>query len=135
MSENWGQVAQQAFLIKTKKASSSIKRFTGHTARWRNLCLKRDKYLCVLCFSAENLEVHHIQRWVDAPILRLKKSNGVTLCRTCHAQSHGNCGSEFPPDVTRQLLDIVKFGRSKSPYMHEKRRLIKHGLGITMPIF
>jgi hypothetical protein len=55
---------------------------------WRDSVFCRDGYVCVNCGSRESLEAHHINRWVDAPSLRLDIDNGVTLCKRCHQERH-----------------------------------------------
>lgn len=134
MSENWEQVAQQAFMQKNKKATVSIKRFTGQTARWRKLCLIRDKYACVLCGSVTDLEVHHICRWIDAPLLRLKKSNGATLCRECHCRWHQHAEQEFPNAITYMLMRAIGNERKAVSFKQTIKVFRKH-YGITMPSF
>jgi len=58
--------------------------------------LKRDKYLCKICLRyGKNTEakiVHHIKELEDYPELRLKSSNLVSLCASCHNKVHGEKG-------------------------------------------
>lgn len=132
---NWTKLGSQIYQQRSRIAASKIKRFTGETGRWRKLCLERDKYRCVLCDSPKSLEVHHIIRWYDAPLLRLKKNNGVTLCRKCHKTHHQSVGAEFPEAVTLQILSYIK--THAKPHIHSKKDifLIKKHLGITPPRF
>lgn len=55
---------------------------------WKRAVSKRDGYKCVKCGSNENIEIHHIVRWVDAPQLRIMVENGITLCASCHKKEH-----------------------------------------------
>ena len=105
---NWDRVAENAFIQKSAVARVNVKRFTNFTRLWRRLCLQRDGYRCLLCGASTNLEVHHIVRWVDAPLLRLKKENGATLCRVCHQKWHGPQGNIFPREIVEQLLAEIK---------------------------
>lgn len=60
---------------------------------WRNEVLKRDKYECQMpgCSRRRRrMEVHHIQRWADAPYLRYEVDNGICLCRSCHYSIRNN---------------------------------------------
>lgn len=132
---NWDKVGFGIYQRKSRKAAETIKRFTGNTALWRTLCLKRDNYACVLCHFKGRLEVHHIVRWVDAPLLRLKKNNGVTLCHACHSKHHQSTGAEFPAEITAQLLDYVEGKASRQIHSKEAIVLIKKHLGITPPQF
>ncbi len=48
-------------------------------------CLVRDNYTCQLCGKiGGDLEIHHIKRFSDFPLLRTDTSNGITLCLICH---------------------------------------------------
>lgn len=53
---------------------------------WRKLVLERDCYKCQMprCRAKKRLQVHHILRYADAPLLRYTVSNGITLCSSCH---------------------------------------------------
>jgi hypothetical protein len=55
---------------------------------WRNLVFSRDSFTCKLCDDSKghNLQAHHIERFCDYPELRYEISNGITLCRSCHAK-------------------------------------------------
>ena len=56
--------------------------------RWRKAVLKRDGYVCQQCGLAESLHVHHKQWKIDRPDLKYKVSNGITLCKHCHDNTH-----------------------------------------------
>lgn len=60
-------------------------------ARFRKDVLNRDKWRCRMpgCKNKKNLQVHHISKWSNASSLRYEKSNGITLCRYCHASITG----------------------------------------------
>jgi len=104
---NWIRVSQTAYLQKLTKASK-VQRFTKATLRWRGYVLERDGYKCVLCGSGEVLEAHHINRWIDAPLDRLKKANGVTLCRSCHQREHGPHGAQFKREIVEALVKRIR---------------------------
>lgn len=106
MGSNWHSVIRQAAISQVNKAAQ-VKRFTGLTAKWRNKCLARDNYQCLLCKSAESLQVHHIERWYDAPHKRLDVCNGATLCKKCHELHHNHKGEAFPREITVQLLTAI----------------------------
>jgi hypothetical protein len=60
--------------------------------RWRKKVFARDKYKCRMpnCLGGmKHMNAHHIKMWETHPSLRFVVSNGVTLCRTCHASIHG----------------------------------------------
>jgi hypothetical protein len=69
----------------------------GETAKKRNnwsykkfraACLKRDGYMCRICGSNKDLQVHHIEPFATFPALRYEPSNGITLCSKCHKELH-----------------------------------------------
>ncbi|WP_414894448.1 MULTISPECIES: HNH endonuclease [unclassified Sphingomonas] len=60
--------------------------------RWRASVLSRDEYQCRNCGKADDLQAHHIIRWVDDPAQRLNVDNGITLCRPCHMEEHRHYG-------------------------------------------
>jgi len=55
---------------------------------WRAKVLRRDNYKCVKCGFDKDLQVHHINQYIDNIFLRTKVSNGVTLCKQCHGIAH-----------------------------------------------
>lgn len=53
---------------------------------------ERDNYTCQMCLKKKRpiqIEIHHIQRWVDAPELRYSMSNLICLCKKCHKSIKG----------------------------------------------
>lgn len=57
--------------------------------KFRKAVLERDGRQCVLCKEWKCIQVHHIKRWADAPMLRYMVSNGVVLCKKCHKKVTG----------------------------------------------
>lgn len=62
----------------------------------RQHILKRDAYLCQECKKyGKNIEakiVHHIIEIEDAPELKLKNNNLVSVCASCHNKIHPEKG-------------------------------------------
>lgn len=59
---------------------------------WREEVFERDQYTCQGCGIHKDLQAHHIITWGDSkdnPELRYSVENGITLCRSCHLESHG----------------------------------------------
>lgn len=63
-------------------------RRTAEYAEWRLLILKRDGFICQICFTkGRKLEVDHIKPWALYPELRFDLLNGRTLCADCHKKT------------------------------------------------
>lgn len=103
----WERIEEAGY---QKRLSSAIykKRNIPEYTNWRNKVLCRDGNLCILCGSSKDIEVHHISRWIDAPLQKFKVSNGCVLCRKCHKNGHTNKGKDFNPNITLKLLDAIK---------------------------
>lgn len=60
---------------------------------WRLSVYKRDDYTCQKCYTrGGSLHSHHIMSFADNSDLRLKISNGITLCQPCHTKFHSRYG-------------------------------------------
>lgn len=57
---------------------------------WRLAVFTKDGFACVGCGDnrGRNLQAHHIMSFADYPDLRFDVSNGITLCKQCHAKLH-----------------------------------------------
>lgn len=64
---------------------------TPQYQEFRKGVMRRDGWKCRMpsCGSKIRLQVHHIVRYADNILLRLKISNGITLCRKCHDRIKG----------------------------------------------
>jgi len=72
---------------------SKIERLRGNTYynNWKNNIYKRDDNICQMCnskCSSRNKVAHHIKNFKEYPKLRYEVSNGILLCRSCHAKIH-----------------------------------------------
>ena len=91
------------WLLKTAKAKGQVRRQDDNLIRmgntlkcrsqpvytaWRNMILRRDDYKCQECGRNTLLQVHHKISYNKAKRLRLKLSNGITLCYHCHKKIH-----------------------------------------------
>jgi 5-methylcytosine-specific restriction endonuclease McrA len=54
--------------------------------------LYRDNYKCVCCGKKNPLEVHHLYSYDKHKELVYEITNGVTLCKNCHANFHNLYG-------------------------------------------
>lgn len=78
-------------------------------------CLERDGYSCTRCKSKEKLIVHHIDnsRKVNGA-LRMNNdlTNLVTLCRPCHAWTHGQTSDYHDVQEMREMgMTFAEIGR------------------------
>ena len=63
---------------------------------WRNNVYQKDYWHCQICgkhCGNKDIIAHHIKSFSEYPNLRFKISNGITLCRNCHAKIHHHNGS------------------------------------------
>jgi hypothetical protein len=61
---------------------------------WRTAVFKRDGYKCQMrvagvCDRSTKIQAHHIKPFSTYPEFRFIISNGVTMCRKCHARAKG----------------------------------------------
>ncbi len=76
-------------------------RSTAPYLKWKQTCLNRDNYQCVLCSQKENLTVHHkigiyelVKQYglnkeeIEKDSIFFNTINGETLCRGCHLNTH-----------------------------------------------
>ncbi len=85
---------------------------------WRYGVLGRDKWKCVLCPCKENLEAHHIKRWVDAPKLRYAQANGVALCQECHRSVTGK--EELYEEQFKRHVEQMKMTQNETRGLNKK---------------
>lgn len=57
--------------------------------KWSKTIRKLDNNMCKLCDSTENLHAHHLFPVAQFPDLSLNLDNGITLCESCHDETHG----------------------------------------------
>lgn len=72
---------------------------------WRKKCLERDNYTCKICGNKNNLQVHHLDGYHWCKEKRYKKSNGITLCKECHAKFHSKFG--FKGNTKQQFIKFI----------------------------
>lgn len=83
-----------------RRLTSDPRRTSYEYRAWRRHVFHRDKYICQECDATKNLQAHHIKPWEDYPELRYEKSNGITMCQSCHSKVHG---SHTGPTETKRL--------------------------------
>ncbi len=63
-------------------------RVSKRIKRWSKAVFAANKKVCTTCGSRKQLVAHHVKNIIDFPSLRYKVSNGIILCRSCHARIH-----------------------------------------------
>jgi hypothetical protein len=64
-------------------------RGTKQYTDWRKGVFDRDNYTCQRCnVRGGSLEAHHIKPFKDYFDLRYEQTNGITLCKKCHKETH-----------------------------------------------
>ena len=76
------------------KEAELIKKSAGYK-QWRKSVFGYDNYICWICeIKGGKLHPHHLMDFSLYPELRLKVSNGITLCEFCH-RTYTNFGKHF----------------------------------------
>lgn len=71
-----------------KRTAQDIRKSVEYS-KWRTAVFVRDEYTCQICGQVGGrLNAHHIKLFSKYPKLRLKVSNGLTLCESCHKEIH-----------------------------------------------
>jgi hypothetical protein len=66
--------------------------------RWSQFIRERDGHRCVDCHSRRHLSAHHICRKSFLAEAQFLTGNGITLCRSCHKETHR--GFNARPDLS-----------------------------------
>jgi hypothetical protein len=103
------QAAQRKYCNKTCKDKDVTNKYSGENSchwkggitpihlairmstpykEWRLQVFKRDSYKCVKCGKKGDIKAHHIIPFSVDKSLRLELTNGITLCKACHAKEH-----------------------------------------------
>lgn len=56
---------------------------------WSKGVKDKDGWICQTCGEKKDLHAHHIKPWTPKAKSNYDISNGITLCRKCHAKVHG----------------------------------------------
>ena len=78
---NWkGGIASENRLMRNSAAHKE----------WAREVMRRDRWTCQKCDATKRRELvaHHVVPWSKDRSLRFAVSNGLTLCRSCHAAHH-----------------------------------------------
>lgn len=93
---------------------------------WAYNIKKRDEFACILCDSTENIEAHHIERWVDSPRKRKFIGNGVTLCKKCHLAIHNNKREKPNLEKTYELICKLKEYYKHVKGTKQRKEILEH---------
>lgn len=82
-------------------------------AEWRTQVFQIDSYSCVKCTQhGGSLEAHHLDAFHWCEDRRYDTTNGVTLCKTCHADFHRVYGKRL--NTEKQFDEWIEGGGEKS---------------------
>jgi len=82
------------FLTDEERESQKSRKSDPFYKKWRNSVFKRDKHICRKCNNGGRINAHHIENFYSNKKLRMKKSNGITLCVKCHNIFHKTYGKK-----------------------------------------
>lgn len=74
--------------LQTKSELMTVYRYRRALNQWAKAVKERDK-VCQSCSSNKDLIAHHILHKFFFPLLSLNLNNGITLCKGCHHEAHG----------------------------------------------
>ncbi len=69
---------------------------------------KRDDYMCALCGSNRQLQIHHVVKRSQGGTNSMH--NLITLCSVCHANAHNNMMNLCPctfEDVQQSIIEYL----------------------------
>lgn len=84
--------------------------------KFRDQCLIRDKYKCVMCAfqstpnkAEQELDVHHIQNRKEIVNGGYCAPNGISLCFPCHqkAEQFHSTGTAYPGYSIEELYKVI----------------------------
>lgn len=90
---------------------------------FRDVCLKRDNYSCVICHmkssiekAEKELDVHHITNRKEMTSGGYVKENGISLCSECHikAEEFHSTGIAIPGFSIDELYIAIKSSLDKA---------------------
>lgn len=89
---------------------------------FRDVCMKRDGYRCVMCKAKFDLQVHHIIDRNDMPNGGYVLENGITVCAECHVKCEAEHNNQIPePGFSRaELFEKIGSSRAKAIKASEK---------------
>ena len=103
-------------------------------SNFRNVCLKRDKYACVMCGKKSGspkevliiFDVHHIFDRSKMPNGGYCLENGITLCHDCHlkAEQFHSTGTAHPEYAPDDLYKKINSSYEKAVAASEKLKAI-----------
>lgn len=84
----------------------------GNARRWKVAVKKRDG-CCVVCESKKILEAHHLYDFNNNKDMRYEVENGVTLCKSCHAEFHSWMGGYRVPCTPADFRNFLNSKKRK----------------------
>ncbi len=104
-----------------RKKSVYVKR--PRLLHFKRAVRKRDRSVCMLCGSKQDIEVHHLYNFTSHNELASSVRNGVCLCKSCHTGFHLHMGGFGVPCTPQDLFEwACSFVNSKNLRRKWKRR-------------
>lgn len=108
------------------KANKEIRRtYRLEWRLWKLEVLKRDFNTCRICFSRDNVCVHHIRPYNDEK-MNMGLENGITLCNECHKITFGreHLFEQLFQNTLRNAFNSVETSKEIIPSQQEKLRKV-----------
>lgn len=89
------------------EVDGNMKRLYYETRHWSTTRSERysiDDYSCVLCFSKENLQCHHV---TYENLFDENMSDLMTVCKDCHEVITVNCKMKFPSGINPEQARTI----------------------------
>ena len=106
--------------------SKQVAREDPKVKAWTGNVKSRDGFACQKCGSNKNLQAHHCVPYNVMPEMAYDINNGITLCRTCHAEFHSRYGTKRCGHYEVALfLGRVKEPSLESNYTQPKKQTLE----------
>lgn len=103
MAESWQLERLRVRLRSLNRAVARRRSQRWILTLWSRYIRERDLGRCLICGSCNGVQAHHIIRRSLCPEVAYDLGNGISLCRSCHSEVHGEFNGR--PDLGLPLGD------------------------------